>query len=150
MVWHHALTYPPGGCKRGRGLEVASTGVQLPQIEQWHAAFLFQQEGVRVDACPPSSEGRKRKGLRMNPNSTPVPVIELGAFYQDQITGFVGRATKHARCLSGLEEVYLEPMCVNPGFVQTREWFDAQFLVLHSGDALTEAARRRVTRSAQA
>ncbi len=63
--------------------------------------------------------------------------MQLGATYEDKISGFKGIATGHCRYLTGCNQTLLSPKCDEKGALQDGRWFDDQRLVKVGTDILT-------------
>jgi hypothetical protein len=61
--------------------------------------------------------------------------IQLGASYQDKITGFTGVATGYVKYITGCNQALLVPRAKDDGSLTGAEWFDEQRLVKF-GDAV--------------
>jgi hypothetical protein len=58
-------------------------------------------------------------------------MIELGAYYTDKITGFLGVAIGHVEYLTGCSQTLLQPACEEGARTKRpdAEWFDDQRMV---------------------
>lgn len=53
-------------------------------------------------------------------------MMQLGAMYQDVITGFKGIATGHVKYITGCNQVLLQPPAKHSGEFVAAQWFDEQ------------------------